>query len=151
MDGSITAWFRSLEAGNHEAAQKLWERFAARLIGLARARLQTAPRRMADEEDAVLSAFDTFCRGAELGRYPQLQDRGDLWILLVTITVRKVSDQIQYEKRDKRGGGGVRCETDLAQEKDRHQALDEISPPRTSNYSTIARTWRTRRFWSSVT
>ena len=46
-------------------------------------------RRAADEEDVALSAFDSFCRGAEQGRFPQLDGRDDLWHLLVVITVRK--------------------------------------------------------------
>jgi DNA-directed RNA polymerase specialized sigma24 family protein len=104
----------------------LWERFASRLIGLARARLQAAPRGAADEEDAVLSAFDSFCRGAEQGRYPQLHDRGDLWNLLMTITLRKVSNQITRERRLKRGGGAVLGESDLPQSCERGLALDEM-------------------------
>ena len=125
-DGSITRWFDSLQAGDREAAQGLWQRFASRLIGLARARLQAAPRRAADEEDAVLSAFDSFCRGAELGRYPQVQDRSDLWNLLVAITVRKVSDQVHHEKRQKRGGGAVLCEADLARRGDEAGAFEDL-------------------------
>jgi DNA-directed RNA polymerase specialized sigma24 family protein len=125
-DGSITRWFGSLQAGNREAAEGLWQRFASRLIGLARARMQAAPRRMADEEDAVLSAFDSFCRGAEEGRYPLLQDRGDLWNLLVAITVRKVSDQVNHERRQKRGGGAVLCEADLAGQHDGDRALEAV-------------------------
>src|SRR5262245_36663963 len=117
-EGSITRWFGSLQTGNREAAQALWQRFASRLIGLARARLQAAPRRAADEEDAVLSAFDSFCRGAEQGRFPKVQGRGDLWNLLVAITVRKVSDQVHHERRRKRGGGAVLGEADLARSGD---------------------------------
>ncbi len=114
-DGSITRWFGSLQAGDRDAAQKLWERFSSRLIGLARARLKAAPRHVGDEEDAVLSAFDSFCRGAEQGRFPQLRDRGELWNLLVTITVRKVHDQVAHDRRQKRGGAGVLRESELAQ------------------------------------
>jgi DNA-directed RNA polymerase specialized sigma24 family protein len=125
-DGSITRWFGSLQAGNREAAQALWRRFASRLIGLARARLRTAPRRAADEEDAVLSAFDSFCRGTEQGRFPQVQDRGDLWNLLVAITVRKVSDQVQHERRQKRGGGAVLGEADLARGSGDDRAFEDI-------------------------
>lgn len=125
-DGSITRWFADLQAGDREAVQELWQRFASRLIGLARARLRTAPCRAADEEDAVLSAFDSFCRGAEQGRYPQLNDRGDLWNLLVAITVRKVSDQVLHEKRQKRGGGAVLCEADLGGQSDRARVLDDL-------------------------
>jgi RNA polymerase sigma factor (sigma-70 family) len=83
------------------------------LIRLARLRLQPAARHGADEEDAVLSAFDSFCRAAEQGRFPQLRDRDGLWQVLVTITLRKVSDQIVHERRQKRGGGAVLRQTDL--------------------------------------
>ncbi len=124
-DGSITRWFSSLQAGNREAVQELWQRFASRLVGLARTRLQTAPRRAADEEDAVLSAFASFCRATEQGRFPQLNNRGDLWNMLVAITVRKVSDQIQHEMRLKRGGGAVLTEAELARG-GRAQGLEEI-------------------------
>jgi DNA-directed RNA polymerase specialized sigma24 family protein len=125
-DGSITRWFGSLQGGNREAAQALWRRFASRLIGLARARLRGAPGRAADEEDAVLSAFDSFCRGAEQGRFPQVQDRDDLWNLLVAITVRKVSDQVQHERRQKRGGGAVLAEADLTRGNDTDRAFEDI-------------------------
>src|SRR5262249_16079056 len=125
-EGSITRWFGSLQAGNREGAQELWRRFASRLIGLARARPQRAPGRAADEEDAVLSAFDSFCRGAEQGRFPQVHDRGDLWNLLVAITIRKVTDQVRHEKRQKRGGGAVLAEADLARGRDVQRAFEDI-------------------------
>ena len=112
--GSVTGWFDSLQAGHSDAAEKLWERFAGRLIGLARKRLLATRRGAADEEDAVLSAFDSFCRGAEQGRFPRWSGRDDdLWSLLAAITVRKVYDQINHEKRLKRGGGAVLSEAEL--------------------------------------
>jgi hypothetical protein len=66
------------------------------------------PRRFADEEDVALSAFDSFCRGVDLGRFPWLKDRDGLWALRVLITVRKAADLVQYNRRDRRGGGQVR-------------------------------------------
>jgi DNA-directed RNA polymerase specialized sigma24 family protein len=62
---------------------------------------------VADEEDAALSAFDSFCRGAARGRYPRLGDRDDLWRLLVVLTERKAFDQIRHERRQRRGGGKI--------------------------------------------
>lgn len=125
-DGSITRWFGSLKAGDREAAQKLWERFSARLVALARERLKSAPKRSADEEDAVLSAFDSFCRATEEGRFPQLRDRGELWNLLVTITVRKVHDQVAYDGRKKRGGAKLVRESELGRGGSAAQGFDEI-------------------------
>src|SRR5262249_38290368 len=92
------------------AAKPLWECYFQRLVDMARAKLKGTPRRMADEEDAALSAFDSFCRGAAQGRFPQLSDRNNLWQLLVKITVRKAIDLAHHERRQKRGGAlGGEC------------------------------------------
>src|SRR5215470_7278091 len=104
---SVTVWIESLKAGEADAAGKLWRRYFESLVRLARDRLRGAPRAVADEEDAALNAFDSFVRGAARGRYPRLDDRDDLWRLLVTITERKALDQAQHERRQKRGGGRV--------------------------------------------
>jgi DNA-directed RNA polymerase specialized sigma24 family protein len=112
--GSVTGWIVGLKAGEREVVQKLWERYFARLVRLARTRLRDAPRRFADEEDVALSAFDSFCRGAEGGRFPLLSDRENLWPLLVLITRRKACDLLDHERRARRGGGKVLGEADLA-------------------------------------
>jgi DNA-directed RNA polymerase specialized sigma24 family protein len=107
----ITLWISQLKAGHHRAAQQLWDRYFAQMVGLARARLRGFPRRAVDEEDIALNAFDSFCRGAEAGRFPQLQDRENLWPLLVVITARKAVDARQHEARQKRGAGAVQGES----------------------------------------
>src|SRR6516162_8802494 len=114
-DGSVTRWIGDLVAGDAagSAAQKLWERYFDRLVHLARDRLRAGPRGPADAEDAALDAFDSFCRGAAAGRFPRLDDRDDLWALLVTITARKASAQVRRERRQKRGGGRIRGEQEL--------------------------------------
>jgi DNA-directed RNA polymerase specialized sigma24 family protein len=111
--GDVTRWVQQLEAGQRDAAQQLWERYYRRLVALARSRLAGLPRRAADEEDVALSAFDSFCRQAEQGRFPRLEDRDDLWQLLVLITARKAADLRQRERRQKRGGGLVRGDSAL--------------------------------------
>jgi DNA-directed RNA polymerase specialized sigma24 family protein len=104
--GSVTHWIAQLKAGNHEAAQQLWERYFQRLVGLVRVNLRDAPRRAADAEDVALSAFESFCRGAEQGRFPQLRDRHDLWRLLVTLAARKAFARLRPEGQQERGGAG---------------------------------------------
>ena len=111
--GSVVSWLARLREGDAGAAQHLWEQYFARMVGLARKRLRGARRREADEEDVALSAFDSFCRGAEQGRFPRLGDRDDLWQLLVVITARKAIDLRQREGRQKRGGGQVGGESVL--------------------------------------
>jgi DNA-directed RNA polymerase specialized sigma24 family protein len=103
-DGSVSRWLAQLRAGNHDAAAELWERYFRRLAALARLKLRGAPRRAASEEDVALSAFASFCRGVERGRFPELFDRGSLWRLLVVFTARKAAHQVRDETRLKRGG-----------------------------------------------
>jgi DNA-directed RNA polymerase specialized sigma24 family protein len=113
-EGSVTRWLSLLREGDRAAAQRLWEIYFGRLVGLARTKLRSAPRRVADEEDVALSAFDSFCRRAECGQFPQLADRDDLWQLLVVITARKAANLMRRECRKSRGEGRVRTLADLA-------------------------------------
>src|SRR5262245_25613921 len=96
---SVSAWIGQVKAGERAAAQKLWERYCARLIRLARAKLPRGRRRLDDEEDVALSALDSFLRAAERGRFPNLHGRDSLWALLVTITVRKAWKVARRENR----------------------------------------------------
>ena len=103
-DGSITHWIREIQEGNQQVAQELWERYFAKLVQLARMELRGAKRQMADEEDVAISVFDSFCRAAENGRFPDLADRDSLWRLLVRMTARKSVDLRRRETRLRRGG-----------------------------------------------
>src|SRR4051794_28753799 len=106
-DGSVTRWLGQIRAGDAAAAQPLWERYVRRLVGLARQKLRGRPGRAADGEDVALSAFDSFCRNAERGRFPELAGRDSLWRLLVVITARKAAHLVRDEGRRKRGGGAA--------------------------------------------
>ena len=104
--GSVSHWIGQLKAGEHAAAQKLWERYFQRLVGLAHKMLQGSSPRAADEEDVALSAFASLCLGAQRGRFARLLDRVDLWQLLLVITRRKALRQVHHQRRQKRGGAG---------------------------------------------
>jgi DNA-directed RNA polymerase specialized sigma24 family protein len=132
FEGSVTRWIHQLQAGNQAAAQELWNRYFHRLVSLARSKLQGVPRRAADEEDVALSAFDSFCRGAEEGRFPRLDDRDNLWRLLVVITERKACNLMHHERRQKRGGGLVRGNSGLAEQLDDPEAeagIEQVASP----------------------
>src|SRR5262245_12219103 len=97
--GSVTTLVERLKAGDHDAARLLWQRYYPRLVALARRKLQGASRRVTDEEDAAQCAFNSFCRRAEQGKFPDLADREGLWALLVVLTARKVADQVKHDTR----------------------------------------------------
>jgi DNA-directed RNA polymerase specialized sigma24 family protein len=110
-DESVSAWIDDLKTGEHPAADRIWNRFYARLLALARRKLRRGPRRVADEEDVVTSAFNSFFLRAQQGQFPQLHDRDDLWHLLAVITEHKALNQARAERCEKRGGGNVRGES----------------------------------------
>jgi RNA polymerase sigma factor (sigma-70 family) len=109
--GSVTRWVTALKGGDLAAAQPLWERYHRRLVALARQKLRAARRRAADEEDVVQSAFHSFFEGVARGRFPQLNDRDNLWRLLVVITARKALDQLAHEHSLRQGGGALQGES----------------------------------------
>src|SRR5271157_689985 len=108
--GSVTRWIGDLKAGDPEAARALWERYFDRLVRLARKRLSRRAGGVEDEEDAALSAFDSFCAGLARGRFTELGDRDDLWKLLVVITARKAAARVDRRRTLKRGGAWNRVD-----------------------------------------
>src|SRR5438094_407512 len=113
-EGSVTRWVTALKGGDAAAAQPLWERYHRQLVALARRKLDASRRRAADEEDVVQSAFHSFFRGVARGRFPRLNDRDDLWRLLVVITARKALDQLAHEHSQRQGGGTLQGESRIS-------------------------------------
>ncbi|MGD9127261.1 MAG: ECF-type sigma factor [Planctomycetia bacterium] len=107
----VTQWISQLGHGNPEAAEAIWQAYFGRLVNYARRKLDGVAKRSADEEDVALSAMYSFCRGMEAGRFEKVDDREDLWKLLVTITARKACAQRRHNMAAKRGGGRVRGES----------------------------------------
>lgn len=101
-DAPVTFWIRQLEAGESAAAGRLWEHFCSKLIRLAGGKLTPQLRRTYDEEDVAVSAFHSLCRAVSNRRATDLDDRDNLWRLLVTIAERKIAKRCRDESREKR-------------------------------------------------
>jgi RNA polymerase sigma-70 factor (ECF subfamily) len=115
-------------AGDEAAAGALFRRYADRLTKLTRSRLpaRLAPR--LDAEDVVQSAFRSFFAAVRQGRY-DVEHGGDLWQLLVTITLRKLYHQIERHSARKRGAGREMPLTDDVQPASaKHMAAANESP-----------------------
>jgi len=138
QDSCVTEWLARIKAGDPEAARRLWKGYFTKLVGLARGKLRAAPRTVADEEDVALSAFDSFCRGAGNGRFPQLDDRDDLWQVLFMITTRKAAGLARREMRQKRGGGRVVQVSSLVAEGSGNEAyLDPADMSPTAEFAAL--------------
>jgi DNA-directed RNA polymerase specialized sigma24 family protein len=105
---SVSKLIHELQQDPSEGARQLWERYIQRLVEVGHQRLGNRPRRAYDEEDVAISAFDAFIRGAKAGRFKRLENRDDLWQVLVMLVERKTIDVLRRELSAKRGGGAVR-------------------------------------------
>lgn len=112
-NNSISHWLVQLKSGNTDAAGPIWQQYFPKMVEIARKKLADFPRRMADEEDVALSAFNSFCQDAAKGLLPRLENRDDLWRILLMITAQKTIDLIRRETAAKRGGKVARTEREL--------------------------------------
>jgi RNA polymerase sigma factor (sigma-70 family) len=113
IHGSVSGWIHSLNKGELDAAQKLWDRYASLLLEIARRKLGDAPKGSADEEDIAQNVFASICRGAAAGRLMDVKNRDDLWWLLLAVTRQKVASHVRREMAQKRGAGRVCSESVL--------------------------------------
>jgi RNA polymerase sigma-70 factor (ECF subfamily) len=87
--------------GDQQAASELFRRYADRLVALAKSRLSRKMAQRVDPEDVVQSVYRTFFADSREGRY-ELERGGDLWQLLVTITLHKLQHQVTHASARKR-------------------------------------------------
>lgn len=113
---NVSHWIHLIKDGDSLAANRIWKLYFDRLVRAVRQRLYGQNRAVSDEEDIVLSVFDSFYAAAEAGRFPDLTDRDDLWRLLLTMSARKVIDKRRHDQRQRRGGEATIQSLDAGQE-----------------------------------
>lgn len=102
--GSVSEWLRRLEEDDSQAAQRLWDRYYSRLVGLAEPRARELARDGAEAEDVAASVLATLWKGARAGRIADVKGRDELWWLLLALTRRKIVDHHRNQAALKRGG-----------------------------------------------
>jgi RNA polymerase sigma-70 factor (ECF subfamily) len=98
---SFDVFMTRLQAGDDEAASAVFRRYARRLIGLARSRLETSLQRKVDPEDLVQSVFRSFFERQADGQF-EIGDWDGLWTMLTVITVRKCANLATFYHRERR-------------------------------------------------
>lgn len=96
-----------IKNGDQQAATDLFERFASRLVNLARHEIDLELRRKIDPEDVMQSAFRSFFQRYGTGEI-DVQSWESLWSLLAVITVHKCRHKIRYCRAEKRDVGRER-------------------------------------------
>jgi eukaryotic-like serine/threonine-protein kinase len=101
MDRPSDELLRRYREGGESAAAEIFDRYVVRLTRLARSRMAAKLARRVDPEDVVLSAYRSFFVAARQHRFA-LQRSGDLWRLLVRITLHKVYRSAAHHRAEMR-------------------------------------------------
>lgn len=92
---------RRLQVGDDDAATALYQRYADRLLALARRKTSIKYKRRFDAEDVVQSVFRSFFRRARVGLY-DVPDGGELWNLLLVLSLNKIRRLALHHTAQKR-------------------------------------------------
>jgi RNA polymerase sigma-70 factor (ECF subfamily) len=98
---TFSALMARLRSGEDAAAREVFEKFAGRLIGLARGQFNQLLARKVDPEDVVQSAYKSFFVRHRAGKL-EVGDWDGLWHMLTLITLRKCADRAEYFRARRR-------------------------------------------------
>lgn len=104
----MTMLIQQWTGGDEDAAQQIFDRYSQRLIALAEKHLSHKLAGRVDGEDVVQSVFRSFFNRSADGKF-RIDGSGDLWNLLVQITLNKTRMQARRHtaaRRDVRAEAG---------------------------------------------
>ncbi|RMF39537.1 MAG: hypothetical protein D6753_13600 [Planctomycetota bacterium] len=108
--GSVSQWVELVKTEDHSlAAQRLYERYVAALLRATRNLARGMPRSFIDEEDLVQEAFGHFFAGIRRQRFPRLNDRDDVWQILIMLAHRRAVEACRYLRAQRRTTARVEC------------------------------------------
>jgi len=148
--GSVTRWIGELKAGTEEPFSRSGTAITPGWSSGPGRSLVRSATPVNDEDDVASSAFHSLYQGLREGRFPRLEDRDDLWRLLVHLAACKAVDRHRAEHRRKRGGGKILSEADMvaarADGDDEGNPLDRIigSEPSPEFAAMVAEEYRRR-------
>jgi RNA polymerase sigma-70 factor (ECF subfamily) len=95
-DPSFDDVMAQLRSGRNDAATQVFNRFAGRLLALARKQLDPLVLQKVDPEDVVQSVFRSFFARNEAGQFGDFASWDNLWGMLVLLTQRKCGRRRDY-------------------------------------------------------
>jgi DNA-directed RNA polymerase specialized sigma24 family protein len=114
-EGSITLHVQGVKSGSTPDFEAIWSQYFGRLAALAGRNLSPIGKQFATPDEVAGSVLRILWEGARKDKFAPLNDRQDLWRLLVLLTEHKVIDKERQARAKKRGGapGVGRAPSDL--------------------------------------
>ncbi len=100
-----------LRLGEDDAAREVFQRFARRLLAVARRQIERRLAHKVDPESVVQSAFKSFFVRHREGKL-QVSNWDALWGLLTLITLRKCADRAEHHRAARRDVAREACASD---------------------------------------
>lgn len=97
-----TVLVQRCRGGDQDASREVFDRYVARLISMVDRRMSGRLARRVDAEDIVQSAFRSFFVGVEKEKF-HIDESGDLWRLLVVMSLNKLRRRVAHHRAAKRG------------------------------------------------
>ena len=129
-----SVWLQNVQNKKDGYEAQAFDRYANRLVELAKSRLPLKIRPRVDAADIVQSAFFSFFSRHRDGRF-MFNESEDIWRLLAAITYRKVQKKINYHKRKRRD---VNAESNASSD---GKAQRELNSPTASSLAVFNETY----------
>jgi RNA polymerase sigma-70 factor (ECF subfamily) len=123
LNASFDVLMDRLRQGDQSAARQIFQRFACRLVGLARAHLDSKMRQKVDPEEVMQSAFKSFFWRYAEGQF-DFADWDSLGSLLTLFTLRKCGHKVEHFRAACRD---VRREAQVIEEADSSASWQAIA------------------------
>lgn len=114
MEGDSVDLVNRWRDGDEAAATELHQRYFERLLRVVSGQLVNSYRKEFEPEDVLQSAFRTVFKRVSDGEF-RFDDDGDVWKLLVTVSLNKLRNRVRYlnaERRDVRREVGGEADFD---------------------------------------
>lgn len=103
-DLPITEYLQAYKAGDAARLNDILQAYWSQLVAHCEHRLSGRFKAQQDGQDFAIQAFQNLADGIKRGRWPRLENRDDLWQVLLQAANCRIKDFVRNQMAAKRGG-----------------------------------------------
>ena len=125
-DLPITEYLQAYKAGDSARLNDILNAYWCQLVAHCDARLSRRFRTQQEGQDFAIQAFQNLAEGIQRGKWPRLENRSDLWQVLLQVSNCRIKDYVRQQMATKRGGQMQRLGTGANSPATRPVDLDQF-------------------------